>query len=335
MAHQPVATVVNEFELIQRLTRNLPTNETVVTGAGDDCAVLDLGLPDRLLLFKTDAVVEGIHYPAQTPPEKIGHKALARCLSDIAAMAGTPTAALVTLGLPREFEAAQVERIYAGLSALARQESVAIVGGETTTNPERIVISVALIGFAPRGRVLLRSGARTGDALFVTGELGGSLAGKHLEFEPRLAEARWLAEHFSIHAMLDLSDGLAGDLRHLLQASGVGAELLKSAIPISRAAKLAARGGDSAKPAFVAALTDGEDFELLFTLASREAVPLLDAWKRRFPKLRLSCIGKIVPGEGIVIRDKEGLRPLSAMGYVHFSAGGNGEKSSGRCPAKP
>ena len=311
---------MNEFELIHRLTGALPTNESVVVGPGDDCAVLEVGAQDRLLLFKTDAVVEGIHFRNETPPEKIGHKALARCLSDIAAMAGTPTAALVTVGLPRDFDAAFVEAIYTGMNALARRHNVAIVGGETTTNPERVLLSVAMIGFAPRGKVLLRSGAKAGDAIFVTGELGGSLAGKHLDFEPRLIEARWLAENFPVHALMDISDGLAGDLRHLLKASGVGAELLKGAIPISRAAKLAAKAGDSAKPAFVAALTDGEDFELLFTVASKDAVPLLDAWKQQFPKLRLSCLGRIHAGNGITIRDKTGVRPLTAHGYVHFAS---------------
>src|ERR1051325_8022337 len=310
---------MNEFELIQRLTRALPMNESVVVGAGDDCAVLEVGAKDRLLLFKTDAVVEGVHFASNAPPEKIGHKALARCLSDIAAMAGTPTAALVTIGLPKNFQPEFVEKLYAGINALAKQHGVALVGGETTTNPERVLISVALVASVPRGRVLLRSGAKVGDAIFVTGELGGSLAGKHLEFEPRLAEARWLAEHFAIHAMIDLSDGLAGDLRHILNASGVGAELLKTAVPVSRAAKAISKKGDAAKPAFVAALTDGEDFELLFTVASKDAVPLLDEWKHQFPKLRLSCIGKIVAGEGITLRDKIGARPLTAHGYVHFS----------------
>ena len=165
----------------------------------------------------------------------------------------------------------------------------------------------------------------------MTGELGGSLAGKHLEFEPRLAEARWLAEHFSVHAMIDLSDGLAGDLRHILKASRVGAELLKPAIPISRAAKEGARScaGQGAnhppidiggyKPALAAALSDGEDFELLFAVAGADAVKLLDAWKKQFPKLKLSCIGKITAGEGVTIRDQTGVQPLTAHGYVHFA----------------
>ena len=309
---------MNEFELIRRLTGALPVNDSVVIGAGDDCAVLDLGVPDRWFLFKTDAVVEGIHYTTGTPPEKIGHKALGRCLSDIAAMAGTPTAALITIGLPPKFDAGFVEAIYAGMTALAKRHDVAIVGGETTTNPDRIFISVSLLGWVPRGKAVLRTGAKAGDALFVTGELGGSLAGKHLEFEPRLNEARWLAEHFPIHAMLDLSDGLAGDLHHLLRAD-IGAELLKTAVPVSRAAKENAKKSATAKPAFAAALTDGEDFELLFAVAPGDAVPLLDAWKQQFPQLHLSCIGKITTVQGITIRDKAGVQPLNANGYVHFA----------------
>ena len=310
---------MNEFELIERLTRSLPSNNSVVIGAGDDCAVLDFGISDRLLLFKTDAVVEGIHFTPDTAPEKIGHKALARCLSDIAAMAGTPVAALITLALPQDFAADFAVAIYDGINTLARRHGVAIVGGETTSNPGGILISVSLLGWAPRGKAVLRSGAEVGDAIFVTGELGGSLAAKHLEFEPRLAEGRWLAQHYSMHAMIDISDGLAGDLRHILKASRVGAELFSSAIPISRAARLAAKGRASAKPALLAALTDGEDFELLFTVGSRDAVRLLDAWKEQFPKLQLSCIGKITAGEGITIKDKHGARPLTANGYMHFA----------------
>ena len=310
---------MDELELIQRLTKNLPANESVVTGAGDDCAVLDIGLADEQLLFKTDAVVEGIHFTKDAAPEKVGHKALARCLSDIAAMAGKPTAALVTLALPPKYDAAYVEQIYAGMRALAERWQVAIAGGETTTNPGQILINVALIGVVPRNRAVLRSGSKAGDALFITGELGGSLAGKHLEFEPRLAEAQWLAEHFPIHAMIDISDGFAGDLRHLMHTASLGAEILSRAIPISRAAKSQAHAESSAKPPLLAALTDGEDFELLFTLPSKEAVPLLDAWKKQFPKLKLTCIGKMTAEPGLKIRDKDGVRQLTLKGYTHFS----------------
>ncbi|MBI3879240.1 MAG: thiamine-monophosphate kinase [Verrucomicrobia bacterium] len=310
---------MNEFELIHRLVADLPRNDTVVAGAGDDCAVLDLGLGDRWLLFKTDAVVEGVHFTADTPPEKVGHKAMARCLSDIAAMAGTPSSALVTIGLPKDFSADRVAEIYVGLKATAAKHGVAIVGGETTTNPERIFISIALLGTVEKGKCPLRSGAKNGDAIFVTGELGGSLAGRHLEFEPRLAEARWLAKHFQIHAMMDVSDGLAGDLRHVLKASGVGAELLARAIPVSRAAKVRFKERVTTTPPLVAALTDGEDFELLFTLAAKDAVKLKDEWRAAFPGVPLSCIGKITAAPGLRLRDERGVKELAAHGYTHFT----------------
>lgn len=310
---------MNELELIQRLTQSLPTNDSVVTGPGDDCAVLDLGVPERFLLFKTDAIVEGIHFTRDARPEQIGHKALARCLSDIAAMAGTATAALVTIGLPRDFDAAFVEGIYRGLNALAARHQVAIAGGETTTNPERILISISLLGTVAKDKCLRRTGSLPGDAIFVTGELGGSIAGRHLDFEPRLTEASWLAVQFSIHALIDVSDGLASDLRHLLGTSKAGADLLTTAIPISRAAKLQSKAESSSKPPLLAALTDGEDFELLFTIASRDAVRLLDAWKQQFPEVPLSCIGKVTAEPGVRLRGPDGIRTLPAHGYVHFA----------------
>lgn len=310
---------MNEFELIARLTRELPGNQTVQVGAGDDCAVLDLGLPERWVLFKTDAVVEGIHFTAEAPPEQVGHKALARCLSDIAAMGGEPGSALITLALPKAFDTGRIEAIYRGLAALATRHQVAIVGGETTTNPERLLISVALLGTVEKTRCVLRSGARPGDAIFVTGALGGSRLGRHLSFEPRLAEARWLTQAVEVHAMIDLSDGLAGDLRHVLNASQVGADLLTRAIPISRAARKRAGAESAAQSPLLAALTDGEDFELLFTVASRDAVRLSDAWRQQFPEVRLSCIGKVTAERGLRLRDRTGTQPLEAHGYVHFA----------------
>ena len=308
---------MNERELIARLVPALPRNDSVIVAAGDDCAVLDLGAPEYVL-FKTDAVVEGIHFTADTPPEKIGRKALARCLSDIAAMAGKAGSALVTIALPKNFDPDRIEKIYAGLNALAAEHGVAIVGGETTTNPERVLISVALLGMVEKDKCVLRSGARAGDAIFVTGKLGGSIHERHLDFEPRLKEARWLAGNFRIHAMIDLSDGLASDLRHVVKASHVGADLLSRAIPISREAKLTARAESSAKPPLLAALTDGEDFELLFTAAAQDAVALLDGWKKQFPHLPLACIGKITAEPGVRLCDQHGVRTLNVHGYTHF-----------------
>ena len=309
---------MNEFELISRLTSALPQGPEVVVGPGDDCAVLDLGVPGRHLLLKTDAVVEGVHFKADDAGEKVGHKALARCLSDVAAMAGTPVAALVTLALPAEYDVAWVESAYQGMRALASRHSTSIVGGETSVHPDRKFLSVSVLGTVPAGKAALRSGAQVGDAIFVSGELGGSLAGRHLAFEPRLEEARWLADHFGLHAMIDLSDGLAGDLRQVLNAAGVGAELMSSAIPVSRAARDAQRSGTGKKPALAAALTDGEDFELLFTVAPHEAVALLDGWRSRFPDLRLTCIGKVTADKHLLVRDRHGVRELAEHGYVHF-----------------
>ncbi len=310
---------MNEFDLIGKLTASLPQNPATVLGPGDDCAVLDLGLADRWVLFKTDAVVDGVHFTRQSPPEKVGHKALARCLSDVAAMGGQPVSALVTLGLPAGYDPDWVFRAYSGMKALAERYQVSLVGGETTTNPGGVLISIALLGLAAKTRCIRRAGARVGDAVFVTGELGGSLQGKHLDFEPRLTEAAWLVEHFDLHAMIDISDGLAGDLRHILKASGCGAELLASAIPISPAARL--RPPDPARPGspLTAALSDGEDFELLFTVASRDAVPLLDAWKARFPDVRLGCIGRIQAEPGLHLRTGQGRQPVTEHGYTHHA----------------
>ena len=308
---------MNELELIRRLIPILPGNASVVTGAGDDCAVLDVGLADKHLLFKTDAVVEGIHFNKEAPGRSIGHKALGRCLSDVAAMGGAPLCALVTLGLPHGFDAAQVEAMYRGMSDLAIRHGVAIVGGETTTSPERVFVSVAVLGTVRQTSCVRRSGAKAGDAIFVTGMLGGSRAGKHLEFEPRLQEGHWLAARGTVHAMIDLSDGLATDLRHLLDASGVGAELLAEAIPVSADARKRSRQSGAPTP-LTAALTDGEDFELLFTVPASDAVRLLDDWKEAFPALPLHCIGKITTEHGLCIRDRRGARPLEEHGYIHF-----------------
>ena len=303
---------LSETELIQRLTQNLPADSSVLTGPGDDCAVLDWS--GSKLLFKTDAIVEGIHFERDTPPEAIGRKALARALSDIAAMAGTPTHALITLGFHAEMEPSLIEAVYQGLRDCAREHHVNIVGGETTSLSQ-LTLSISLIGKA--SKPILRTGSAVGDAIFVSGELGGSLAGHHLNFTPRLKEARWLSDQDIVHAMIDLSDGLATDLRHLL-SDQTGAELLTRALPIRRAAKERARDNPSGKTALLAALTDGEDYELLFTVSSKDAVPLLDGWKSAFPETPLHCIGKITDQPGIALRDDKGVKPLTLHGYDHL-----------------
>ncbi len=303
---------MTEIELITKLTADLPTDDSVLTGAGDDCAVLEIG--GLKILFKTDAIVEGIHFERNTPPEQIGRKALARALSDIAAMAGNPTHALVTIGRCEDNDPDHLEQIYDGLKSLAAEHAVNIVGGEVTSLP-KLTLSISLLGTVEKPS--LRSGSQTGDAIFVSGELGGSLAEHHLTFEPRLAEARWLSNAFNIHAMIDLSDGLATDLRHLL-SENIGAELRSPAIPISRTAKLAAKENPSSKTALLAALTDGEDYELLFTVSPKDAVAVLDGWKTRFPDIPLHCIGKITNTRGITLRDEKSARTLTLHGYDHL-----------------
>ena len=308
----------SEFELITRLKSGLPTNDSVIVGAGDDCAVIDAGVSGKWQLHKTDAIVEGIHFTRETAPEKVGHKALGRALSDIAAMAGTPRWATVTLGLPDGFDGEMVEAIYEGINRLAKRHEVAVVGGETVSNPERLAISVAVVGEVDRTKCVLRAGAKPGDGIWATGELGGSLEGHHLDFSPRLAEGRWLAEHFLPSSMIDLSDGLAGDLGHLLDAANAGAELLENALPIRREARLRARESDAAKPPLIAALTDGEDYELCFTLGQGNAVALLDQFRKAFPDTPISCIGRIIEEPGLKIKQKDGTKEFATRGFVHF-----------------
>jgi len=305
---------MKETDLITKLTTDLPTDSSIDVGPGDDCAVVNVD--GKNVLLKTDAVVEGVHFTADTPPEKIGRKAIARPLSDIAAMGGRPSHAVVTVGLPEDFDETRLKTIYRGAGEMGEQNGTYIVGGEITRNPV-LLISVSLIGHVETDRVLTRKGSRDGDAVFLTGELGGSIAGKHLDFDPRLAEARWLAEQFEIHAMIDLSDGLATDLRYLL-GDNLGAELLTPAIPISRAAKERARDNPAGKSALLAALADGEDYELLFTLPSKQAVSLHDDWKTAFPELPLHCIGKITSQPGLHLRDDKGIQPFHAQGYDHL-----------------
>ena len=303
---------MTEIELINKLTLGLPTDETVITGPGDDCAVLQIA--EQTLLFKTDAIVEGVHFGEDASPEQIGHKALARPLSDIAAMGGDPTHALITLGINKDIKQDYIEAVYKGLKTCAAQYGVNIVGGETTTLPH-LTLSVSLLGTVKNP--IMRSGSKIGDAIFVSGELGGSIAEHHLNFNPRITESRWLSDSFDIHAMIDLSDGLASDLRHLLTIN-TGAEILVSALPIRRIAGELAQQNPSSKTAMLAALTDGEDYELLFTVSRKDAVSLLDGWKERFPNISLKCIGKITDQPGIHLRDENGTKPLALHGYDHL-----------------
>lgn len=282
---------IGEDALVRRLIQNAPLGQDVLAGPGDDCAVVQAPAAGQVLLLKTDAVVEGVHFESGSPPRLVGRKALARVLSDIAAMAGTPSHALVTLILPPETPVSWVGGVYAGLYALARQHGVSVVGGETTRGLQR-AISVTLTGTVEASKWIRRGGAQCGDEVWVTGRLGGSIKGHHFKFEPRLQQGRWLAEHCPIHAMMDLSDGLGKDLPRLAQAAGLGMEVDWTALPKNRGCTAAQAWGD------------GEDYELLFALPPASGPALQKAWAASFPKLSLTKIARLIPaseGAGVPV----------------------------------
>ncbi len=277
---------IGEDDLVAMIVAGLSTSPEVIVGPGDDCAVLRSPDPAEVFLLKTDCVVEGVHFGPMAKPSAVGWKAMARAVSDIAAMAGRPVAAVVTVVLPGTRSVAYVRALYRGIERAASRFGARVVGGETSSTPRGVdvaMISVSVLGVAPAGRVVLRSGARPGDRVFVTGRLGGSINGRHLRFVPRIAEAQWLAGHAHPSAMMDLSDGLAQDLPRLARASGVGIRLDFSAIPRSR--------GSTTQ----GALGDGEDYELLFTVSDATGATGISQWSEAFPAVRLTEIGRVVP----------------------------------------
>ena len=289
---------IGEDELIRRVVRLVPTGLGAGEAPGDDCAVVDSG-GDRLLLLKTDALVEGVHYEKSADPEAVGWKAVARVFSDFAAMGGVGERFMVTLALPGSTELAWVEGLYAGMGKCLREFGATLAGGETCRVPEgsAAVVSVSATGSVKRGQVVLRSGGKAGDEIWVTGKLGGSLAGRHLSFSPRVKEGLWLAGHAGVTAMMDLSDGLAKDLPRLAEASGCGFEILRDALPLNPGCTV-----DQA-------LGDGEDFELLFTVPAGTGFDA--AWNAGFPELGISRVGVLTAtGEGEKLRG----------GWDHFGA---------------
>ncbi len=287
---------LGEDAVVQRLTRSLRLNGRVKLGAGDDCAVVKTD--GGLQLLKSDCVIEGIHFLPETDPKWIGWKAMCRSISDIAAMGGTPLDALVTLAVRPDTEFKWLKRVYTGLEAAAKIYGVNLVGGETAKSPGPFFLSVTLTGRVDHGKYVGRSGGRTGDWLYVTGRLGGSIGGRHLRFRPRVAEARWLVSRFPVHAMMDLSDGLATDLPRLAIASRLGFEVDLENLPLHR--------GSSPENG----LRDGEDYELLFALPSAARKRLETEWRIKFPTLRITAIGRLV---------ENGRTRFSEKGYDHFA----------------
>jgi thiamine-monophosphate kinase len=308
---------LGEFGLIARLRERVATSSRVIEGIGDDAAVLEGPEAGRLLLFACDTIAEGVHFTAEDAPELVGRKALACNLSDIAAMGGVPRAATLALGCKPETPVEVIDGIWAGMRALAAAFGTDLVGGDMHRSSHGLVLSVAIVGEVERELCVYRRGAKAGDFVAVTGALGGSIAGRHLSFTPRVREGRWLAERKLVSAMIDVSDGLASDLRRLCEASGVGAELQAARVPVSADAKRLAREG-AGRSALERALFDGEDFELLMTVAPGLLGEAAADFLQEFGE-QLSVLGRITAERDIrLIHDDGTAQALRAGGFDHF-----------------
>jgi len=297
---------IGEFEFIETIATLCRNKKKVIQGIGDDAAVVCFK-KDKYLLFTTDMLLEDVHFLRKQRPCDIGHKAIAASISDIAAMGGVPEYALFSIGLPPDLNASFAKGIYQGIKKTARDFDIDIIGGDTNRS-KKIIISAFIAGYVERKNLTLRKGAKVGDLIFVTGRLGGSEFGRHLKFTPRVKEARFLVKNYMINSMIDISDGLVQDLGHIIKASKVGAIMYEANIPLSTQAK-------SIKDAY----SQGEDFELLFTLPKKYRRHLMKNWPFK-NRPRLSCIGEIVNANaGLKVEDKEGrLKRLKIAGYRHF-----------------
>ena len=298
----------------------------MIAGIGDDCAVLRIP-PGHEALVTTDFTLEGIHFRREWhPPESVGHRCLTRGLSDIAAMGGEPLAAFLSLALPQDLPQNWVDRFLGGLLKLAGAFQVSLAGGDTAESPDGILADIVVLGSVPKEKAILRSGARPGDLIYVSGELGGSAAvvwrmranpkrklnprdfPRHFFPEPRLEVGRALREKGLASAMIDISDGLSTDLAHICEESMVGAELQAEAVPVATIAKPAHK----VDPHF--ALHGGEDYELLFTAPRGKRVPA------RIAGVPITHIGHITRGKQIFLMNQEGVGyELVPQGWEHFA----------------
>jgi len=318
-----VAPPQHEFDFIASIRQKLSQHPRLVLGIGDDAALVEF--PCRPgnsshgaagCLVTVDMLMEGVDFtiPPATP-RQIGWKSLAVNLSDIAAMAGIPVACVISVSLPRKNGFELGRGLMEGIIECANRFGVAIAGGDTNTWEGPLVISITVLGEPTSRGPVRRSGAKPGDWIMATGSFGGSIAGKHLDFTPRVAEALALYEAAALHAMIDVSDGLAADLWHILDESRVGAILDAAAVPVS---PQAVAGRDHKSP-LEHALSDGEDFELLFTVSAADGQALLNAPPPidNVP-MPLSHIGEITTGRDCLLKSADGkLRRLPALGWKH------------------
>lgn len=312
-----------EFLEFVRHRGSLPGNASHPVGIGDDAAVLqwrggeDLVVCSDLISDEVDFIL------AEVDPVRIGRKSVAINLSDLAAMACQPKAAILTFLLPRQtgieldtLELAQ--QLYLGAERIANEFDCPIVGGDTNTWNGKLAISVTLLGSCTTGRPLRRDAAQVGDVICVSGPLGGSLLGHHFDFSPRVQEALWLNEHYELHAGMDISDGLALDLSRICRASQVGAELFAEQIPVSNAAHELSK--TSGKSPLDHSLGDGEDFELLLTLPPAELARFqaLQTTGGVPSEMELHPLGNIVAGDTLTLIESNGeRRSLDSIGYLH------------------
>lgn len=302
---------MSETVLIRWLRNRIRPGPTIRLGPGDDAAVLAPARRSRIVVT-TDAFLEGTHFPPRADPARVGHKVIAASTSDIAAMGCYPRASFVTLALNSSSRNDFVLALAEAIIAAAEKYGAPVAGGDVTSWTAPLAITVTVVGETRGLKPVLRSGARPADRIFVTGRLGGSLLGRHLDATPRIREGLFLNRRIRVHAMIDLSDGLSTDLNHVTEESGVGALIRESAIPVSPAARqLADRDGI---PALRHALDDGEDFELLFAVPPGRAALLLKTWPFDTP---LTEIG-VITRKGVLLERADGSRePLQPHGYEH------------------
>ena len=301
---------MRENFLIEWLRTQTRDSDVLTLGIGDDAAVMSPQSSESVVT--TDLICEGTHFiTAQCTPQQIGRKAMAVNLSDIAAMAAIPKIAFVSVALPRDTNESFAELLMTAMIDLAREFDCEVAGGDTNVWGGGLAINVLIIGQTTRRGPLYRKNALAGDALLVTGDLGGSIAGKHFDFTPRISEALYLHQHYDLHACMDLSDGLAADVRKLGAASGCGAEMDASSIPISAAAEQLA---SPARSGLDRALGDGEDFELLFTASPEEAKRIVADQPLDVP---ITQVGTCLSASSFWLRQNGSRINLPVLGYEH------------------
>jgi thiamine-monophosphate kinase len=293
---------LGEFKLIERFRKQIKPDPSVIVGSGDDCAVLEFD-KKRHQLFTCDMIVENVDFTLKDDPYLIGRKAVAVSISDIASSCGLPKHCLISLGVPKNMPLKFLDRLFKGMLDICSEYKINIAGGDLSSS-SRLVIDVSMLGLVEKKYLRLRSAAKPGDYIFVTGDLGGSILGKHFKFTPRVREARFLSENFKIHAMIDISDGLAQDLNHILIQSKAGAVIYEELIPLSPQAR-----------DLSGALNNGEDFELIFTMPQIEGKRLLS---KRIVNFKL--IGEIVDKKyGFKIAYTSGrIKDVKLKGFTHF-----------------